>query len=466
MSRTSFITEILKQDDRSQLEIFAEFQESEILKTVCAFLNSNGGWIIIGLVGSKAVGILGDCGKLASDLEDVISNQILPQPLVYTKCEIYQQQNIILVNVMKGPRQPYTYEGSYFIRDKHRSKTANRDDISILLRSATETASTWEKLTAIDAEFQDLDALEIQRTIFTAKEKGRAEQLPEEMKDFLSYFQLYDFNAVKNGAIMLFGNNPNRFLPQARIRITVMPDGRTGDEYLDTKLFESNLFTGFDQLQSYFKSNLPMISSFKSQDWNRIDRYKYPLDALDEALVNAIVHRDYGDFAGEITINIFSDRMEIINSGEIPSDIIRGKNSIKTHHSILRNPTIAHMFYLRGKMEKLGRGLNLIINRFTEYGLRKPEWTTLNGYTTLTLFSVPAEIVFNKRMIQYLESIRTDQIFTRETYQAFFEIKISDKTATTDLTKLTLANLLRKVNDGPATRYIRTDKELPEITGS
>lgn len=82
----------------------------------------------------------------------------------------------------------------------------------------------------------------------------------------------------------------------------------------------------------------------------------------------------------EISLSIFIlDKIEIINSGEIPSDIITGKNKIQEHHSVLRNPTIAHMFYLRGKIEKLGRGLSLIKSRFDELKLKAPEWTTQSG---------------------------------------------------------------------------------------
>ena len=117
----------------------------------------------------------------------------------------------------------------------------------------------------------------------------------------------------------------------------------------------------------YFKKNNPIVSEFHQDSPLRTDREKYPFAALDEAIVNAMVHRDYGDMSGEITINIHKDKIEIINSGEIPSDIITKKNKIESHHSVLRNPTIAHMFFLRGKMEKLGRGLSLIKKQFDEF---------------------------------------------------------------------------------------------------
>ena len=244
-----------------------------------------------------------------------------------------------------------------------------------------------------------------------------------------------------------------------------MPYGKTGSRFEDTLLIEDNLFGAFNRIQDYFIRNLPMVSEFKHDNWNRINREKYPLEALDEAVLNAMVHRDYADLSGEITINIYNDKIEIVNSGEIPSDIISGKNKIREHHSVLRNPTIAHMFYLRGKIEKLGRGLSLIRNKFSEFGLRLPEWTCQSGYTTLTLFGTHKEAELNQRMIKFLLSLKSSDRFTREEYEKFFAGKISERGARNDIAKLLEGKWLNKLGEGPQTMYVRTNKELPDIAG-
>jgi len=269
---------------------------------------------------------------------------------------------------------------------------------------------------------------------------------------------------IKNGAVVLFGKEPAKFLSQCRIRISVLPEGKTGSRIEDTKIIENNLFQAFNRVQDYFLKYNPLIGLFTEKDWDRKSQLKFPNDALDEAIVNAMVHRDYGDISGEITINIYKDKIEIINSGEIPDDIITGKSKIKPHHSVLRNPTIAHMFYLRGKMEKLGRGLTLISDRFVEYGYRKPEWTFQSGYTTLTLFSKAAEIQLNDRMKEFINQYK-ESIFTRQDYEDFFKGTIAEKTARNDLSKLIEMGVLTKTGQGAVTKYERTEKKLPEITG-
>lgn len=81
---------------------------------------------------------------------------------------------------------------------------------------------------------------------------------------------------------------------------------KTGSKFDDTLLIEDNLFAAFNRIQEYFVRNLPMISEFKHDQWDRTNRPKYPTDALDEAVMNAMIHRDYADISGDITINIYS----------------------------------------------------------------------------------------------------------------------------------------------------------------
>ncbi|MES2329829.1 MAG: ATP-binding protein [Bacteroidota bacterium] len=465
MSINSFINELVKQQDDGQIEFLSDFNISHILESICSFLNGEGGWIVIGHTGKKLVGISELTENDISELKENINDRIFPQPLVYVQRDEYGGKFLALVNVLKGARQPYSFDKKYYVRSGRNPKEANPDDISLLLRSSNEYTSTWEKLTTIDATFDDLNATEIERTVSEANKIGKGNTLPDNLQEFLSYFQLFDYSSVKNGAVVLFGKSPTKFLGQCRIRITVLPEGKTGSRYEDTVLIENNLFTSFEKVNDYFRKSLPMISEFNNDNWNRINREKFPSDALDEAIVNAMVHRDYGDMSGDITINIYPDKIEIINSGEMPPDIIKGKSTIEAHHSVLRNPTIAHMFYLRGKMEKLGRGLSLIKERFVNLGLQTPEWSTQSGYTTLTLYGIPKPIEINERMHAFLSRLDIGNKFRREEYMEFFKGDIKERTARLDLQKLVDGGWLTKIGDGPTTSYSKTKKKLPDIAG-
>ncbi len=460
----SFISDLIQHKEELRIEFKGEYNVESILKIVCSFLNTEGGWILVGYDGKKFHPILEDIEQKVRQLKNLIAERIFPQPLVDVRNEEYNKQHFIILNVIKGSRQPYSYDRKYFVRSEGTSKEATADEISLLLRTSNDNFSTWEKQTTTEATIEDLTQEEVIKTIREAKKIGRGGGLPETSLEFLSYFQLIDMNLVRNGCVVLYGKTPIKFILQCQIRITVMPYGKTGSRYDDTVLIEDNLFVAFNRLQEYFTRNLPIVSHFSHENWNRINKEKYPPDALDEAILNAMVHRDYGDISGEITVNIYPEKIEIINSGEIPPNIIEGKNIIKEHHSVFRNPIIAHMFYLRGKIEKLGRGLSLIRNRCTEFGLRLPEWSSQNGFTTLTIFGSSLQIDINERMFSFLKQLKTTESFGREDYEKFHEGTISEKTARNDITKLLEGNWISKIGKGPSSRYIRTIKELPDVT--
>lgn len=465
MSAITFIKELIKQKEHQSLEFKSSWDVEAILKTICAFLNTDGGWIIVGHDEKDLIGLPEINESKVNQLKKTALEQIFPQPLIYVQFETVDNKSIVLMNVLKGSRQPYSYSNKYYIRKNGQTLEATPDDVSLILRSSSQHTSSWEKLTALDASFNDLNENEILLTINTAKKLGKTNSLPEKPNDFLSYFQLLDYTSVKNGAIILYGNEPSRFFTQCRIRITQMPEGSTGDKFNDIEIIEDNLFVSFNKVMEYFNKNNPTISEFHQNNPNRSDRKKYPFDALREAIVNAMVHRDYGDMSGEITINIHKDKIEIINSGEIPEDIIKGKNKIEAHHSVLRNPIIAHMFFLRGKMEKLGRGLSLIKKQFEELGLKAPEWTFQSGYTTLTLFGIKEVIKINARMLQFVNEMHPDNAYSSEDYLGFFMGEIKERTARMDLQKLTEGGWLKRIGDGPQTRYIKTNKKLPDYAG-
>lgn len=464
-AKNTFIDILIKQKESAQLEFQSSFNAEQILNTICAFLNNEGGWILIGYNGKQIVDLAINIDDEISNLNIKIAELISPQPLIDVRKELIGESNyVILINIIKGSRQPYTYLNNYFVRNGIETSLATPDEIGLLLRNTVAYASSWEKLPVADAQISNLINEEIEQTIKEANKLQRGKSLPNTSEEFLNYFQLLDFNIIKNGSIVLFGKDPALFFTQCQIRITVFPYGKAGSRYDDTLIITDNLFVSFTKIQKYFTVTMPMISQFKNDNWDRLNRPKYPLEALDEAILNAMVHRDYADISGEIIINIYNDRLEIINSGEIPAKIITGKSKINEHHSILRNPVIAHIFYLRGKIEKLGRGLTLIKKQCEEYNLKSPEWESKNGYTTFRLFANSKSVNLNQRALSFIKTIKTNEYFDRGKFEGFFEKKISEKTARNDINKLLEGGWVTKIGDGPSTKYVRTNIELPDFT--
>lgn len=466
----SFLSELISQRREAPMAFLSQLQIKKALEHICAFLNTDGGWLVIGHNGKNLTGLPDLDETRIRRLKKDISNRIHPIPLVQVTVEGENENQVLIVNTLKGYRQPYSLDSKYYLVAGGKAVIAEREDISLLFRPSDSNTSQWETLTASEAQHENLHIKEIEDTIEGAKKQGMAKHLPTKPLDFLEYFRLIDFQKVKNGAVLLFGKNPTQFLRQCRVRVNNLPQGKTGDTFNEVILFETNLFETASRVEDYLNQKITSVSKFRAGEWDRQTQTQYPLKAINEAVINALVHRDYGDVSGEVTINIYKDKLEIINSGQIPTDIIEGKNTIKPHHSVPRNPVIAHMFYFREKMEKIGRGLSLIVDQFAERKLKAPEWTFQSGYTTLTLYGTEQTVKLNKRMFRFLESLTIEQIFARPDYESFFknshsQKSISEKTARNDLAKMTLAGLLNKIGEGQNTAYIRTSKPLPDITG-
>jgi len=134
----------------------------------------------------------------------------------------------------------------------------------------------------------------------------------------------------------------------------------------------------------------------------------------------------------------------------------------KNHPSLPTNPDIAHVFYLRGLMERIGRGGQLIINACRDYSLPSPKWVDRPTGVTLTLFgrtkNEAALLVINPRQQALLAHIsKNDQIRPGEYHQQF-AAEVSDRQARRDLVELEEAGLLLRVGKGAGTLYRRTDQ--------
>jgi ATP-dependent DNA helicase RecG len=438
MTDNEYIESLLKEPEGPQTAFFEDFNYDKIAETVCAFLNSSGGRIIIGVNYSHEVIFTLPVENQFLELRKQIYSSILPESLVGIREENYNNRYLVLIEVIEGAKKPYSIKNRSFIRSNTETKLADNSDMSNLIRSRRKEEYSWENSPMLDATMEDLDMEEISKAIELCNQIGRTSRFKaDEPELFLTHFQLSRNGQLTNASVVLFGKEPSYFLPQCRVRIIFFGNSKSADEFRDTLIVENNLFRSFRRIQDYFKKNLPMQSQFTDEDWQRKDRPKYPLKALDEAVINAMMHRDYSDPTGEVLIGIYFNKIEITNSGELPEGL-KDIDLKKSHRSIPPNPVITHIVYLCGMIEKIGRGTILISELFEEYGLDAPKWESKNGGTILILPGTPKIFDLSDRMLSFLHQVKPGDYFSREDYEIFFETKgkISEKTARNDINKL------------------------------
>jgi ATP-dependent DNA helicase RecG len=208
-----------------------------------------------------------------------------------------------------------------------------------------------------------------------------------------------------------------------------------------------------------------VASSLAPDELQRRDRLAYPLPAIREAVVNALVHRDYSAFDGGMSVAVYDGSIEFWNSGSLP-DEMTVEDLRTTHPSRPINPDIAQVCFLYGLMERWGIGTQQIIRACVESGLPEPEWKVDRNGVTLTLRlseKEPTPLVtgrLNLRLLNVARRLRPGQKLKVTDYLDLVESEVKERQARIDLNHLAEAGYLQRIGAGPATIYVRTNKEV------
>ena len=180
--------------------------------------------------------------------------------------------------------------------------------------------------------------------------------------------------------------------------------------------------------------------------------------------MNALVHRDYAAYSGGLSVALYPNRLEVWNSGALPEGM--SPADLKTARvSRPHNPDIAHVFFLRGLVERWGIGTRRIVEECRAAGLPDPRWEEVGGGVRLSLFLRHAESAvldeINPRMAALLETSSPGEHFTSADYAKRFARDVTDRSARADLNRLVELGFLDREGQGRTTRYLRTEVELP-----
>ena len=383
MKTEQLIKDLLKQDESGQLEFKEVVRKDAIGKTICGFLNNKGGQLLIGIADDKEIKGIKDADKWQFEIEQYLIKELVPEAPVMVSVENYGDKQLLLIKVWEGSKQPYIFNGSIYYRRNDRTIQASSKEISQLIHKRQETEVHWERQAALGVELEDLDLEEIKNTMNAALSDNKMKDIKKEPLEFLSYYGLFQNGNFTNAAVVLFAKKPSRFIPQARVRVSFLDQGKTGDVFKDDQLLEGNLFKNIESIQHFFEKHLLFSRRFENNNWKRTDDYVFPMTALREGVMNAIVHREYGLVSSALSIIIYPDKLEITNSGKSP---FKQSELRKNHLSMPYNPDIAHIVFLRGYIEKIGRGTLKIIDACKQAGIKAPVWEIGEQTDKLTFF--------------------------------------------------------------------------------
>ncbi len=234
------------------------------------------------------------------------------------------------------------------------------------------------------ASLADLDKNKIRRFVGLAREKRKfpIQYSEEHIHTILSSLHLIsDNDEVTNAALLLFGKDVQKWFISATIKCAHFPTELMSKPILSQQLIEGDVFEVIDGAVDFVLSKIDASVGERTQSAQADIRYELPVQAVTEAIVNAVIHRDYTS-TGSVQVMLFKDRLEVWNPGRLPYGITLAKLSGE-HNSIPVNPLLARPVYLAGYIEQLGTGTTDLINRCIEYGLREPEFYQNENFRTI-----------------------------------------------------------------------------------
>jgi ATP-dependent DNA helicase RecG len=384
MEDNIIITNLLKLPESERLEFKATIDKSSIAKVITSFINTKGGDLVIGINDDKTVSGHHFTEQDRKDIESFLINEIKPTAPIYSRMETYKKKNIILISVWEGANKPYSFKNTVYLRQGAQTIVSKGAGIDNLLDERKFSEQRWERQAVLGATIYDLDLIEVEKSMEAYKNYSTDSTIFDS-ESFLINRGLIINSNITNACMVLFGKNPTRFIPQSQIKLVVYPGNTSGDTFIENKFFENNIFRNIETILNHFDSIIG--KEIKIEGAFRTEKKRYPEKAIREGLLNAIVHRDYSDFKGFLTISIYSDRLIISNYGSLPEELT--VRDLKTeHNSILRNLDIAQMCFYRRYIEMLGTGTLRMIRECKSEGFKTPVWKSKDNILELTFSGV------------------------------------------------------------------------------
>jgi len=442
---------------------FKQCWSDEYLKTIAAFANTEGGVIYVGRDDrGEVIGLeKSEIKKLLKDLPNKIRSKLGITPFV--REEVQNEKRLLNVEV---PRASFavSYDGRFYVRVGSTTQELSGIELSSFLLE--KTGDTWDKL-SVDT---NLDQLDSELDIETIEKFKRLAQkrLPlieqDDIKSLLQKLNLLTLDGkLTRACILLFGKNPQQHFFTAYTRIGKF---KNGSVILDTVEVKGNLFQQLDGILESIKKHLNVrfdtsVRELSLEGVARREIWDYPLDALREAVINSLVHRDYLDNTTFIQVRIYDDQLLLSNPGKLMPPLTIEQLKEK-HSGKQRNPLIASVFYYANLIEAWGSGTLKMIALCKEQHLPEPEFIEkkegIGEFTVIFRKDIFNEenlrkLGLNERQIKAVLYAKKNRKITNKEYQEL--TKVSKAMATIDLRELVKYGIFEKKGvTGKGTEYL------------
>ena len=470
MEAPATILNLLAGGESARLEFKAAGADLETLgQAICAFLNSGGGQIVVGVRDDGGL----DQSVEASAIEAILrplsggaepGGLITPSAVWDVSEEFLESGRVAIIDVPAGVDLPYVFRDSIYVRVGTQMRLATGSETRALIDRRYLQGARWERQPILEVGLDDLDHGQIFETArVAAMKRGWRFRDPEDAAAVLEDLNLMVQGRLTHAAVVLFAKQAGKILTQAKVRATVYHTDKSGAVVSDDQLFEGHIFANVIAFEAFIQRHVAVVSELSASQTVREDRPVYPYWALREGFRNALMHRDYSAYHGQVAVSVYPGRIDIWSYGGLPAGLTPAM--LKTgDRSLPVNPDIAQVMFLRGLVELLGRGTRKIVEEFRSRGLPEPAWRKQSGGITLALRAgqspdeLPKEL--NVRQIDLLRRMRPGALIDVAKHRESSAGELAERTARNDLLRLLNLGFLVRQGQGRSTFYVRTEKPI------
>jgi ATP-dependent DNA helicase RecG len=442
---------------------------SSLATALVGMANTEGGVVILGvsprageLVGVKDPDAAYDRVFQAALLADPTLVLPIPRQVMAQNAGMLKSVNLILINVPAGLPHIYCLDGRYLGREGTQTNPLSARQLYKLLHQRG--TLQFESRVVPEAGIQDLNQ---DKVIAYAHDAGMI-PVDDLQKSYEFLIRRGCLKQIGNelqltyAALLLFGHHPQQWLPNATILAGRFPGVALSAMYIKREI-TGNLPDQLSQAEEFIRTNL--TTTVRLVGLQHQENLEYPFEAVRELLVNAVAHRDYNLQGDNIHLNIFSDRLEISSPGTLPGPVTL-KNLLEARFA--RNAVISQVLSDLGFVERLGYGLDRVVDVTRAAGLLPPQFEEIAGTFRVTLFasqplinsdgrltdlSAYIGLDLNNRQQMALAQLAKHRRITSHEYQVLCP-DVHAETLRRDLADLVTRGILIKVGDKKATYYI------------
>jgi ATP-dependent DNA helicase RecG len=377
MTNSNDILKLIESREGQNLEFKSSFN-AEVIETLVAFANADGGKVVIGINGKHGLSNVTINAESGQNWVNEVKNKT--QPLLTPDFEIVHMDTgkVVVLSVPEYPVKPIAMKGRCFKRIGNSNHLMTIQEAADMHLRTFNTS--WDSYYTSQYAITDISLDKVNQIV---KKVNQIRELPieDDAITVLRKMELIRDDVPGNACFLLFAGIDI-------FQATVLA-GRFSDPITikDSTTIRCDLFSQVEKILEFIKKHINK-KFIITGDPQRQEQWQYPLNALREIVVNMIVHRNYQD-SGDSVIKIYDDRIEFFNPGRLLEPLTFEHLLSGDYSSMIRNKKIATMFKEAGIIEQYGSGIQRILVSFKQYGLDVPVFENLQHGFRVIISSKP-----------------------------------------------------------------------------